>query len=317
MALGAFRRNGITALGLALGIAAGRIGYPAAALTRLMLAGLRQPLWRSPVTLGLEAEDVVFGASDGVILRGWFLHRAGDTGQPAPAIVFVHGWPWNRLGNRAGQTLLPDRDVDFLNLAQALGQAGFHTLLFDLRNHGQSDAAMPVTFGVHEARDFIGAVSWLRRRRDVDSARIGAIGFSMGANTLIYGIPRSQPIRAAVAVQPTTPTVFAPRLTQSIIGPAGPAMVQLAEPLYRALGGPPLAQINLVRAAEHLRETKMLYIQGSGDQWGTVADVQAIAWATPNALPLVIHPSTERFGGYLYADEHRERVVSFFEEHLR
>lgn len=312
-----FRRNGTAALGLGLGMAAGRVGYPAAHLTRMMLNGMRQPLWRSPAALGLEADDVVFGASDGVILRGWFIHRAADDGAPAPAVVFVHGWPWNRLGNRAGSSLLPDRDVDFLGLAQALSQAGFHTLLFDLRNHGQSGAARPVTFGVHEARDFIGAVQLLRRRPEVDGERIGAIGFSMGANTLIYGIPRSQPIRAAVAVQPTSPSVFAPRLTRAVIGPAGPALLGLAEPLYRALGGPPFAQIDLVRAAEHMRQTKMLYVQGSGDQWGTLADVQAIARATPNALPLVTHPSAERFGGYLYATEQPGRVVSFFEEYLR
>lgn len=317
MSSSTIRRNGAAALGLALGLAAGRVGYPAAALTRMMISGMRQPIWREPAALGLAAEEVVFGTDDDVVLRGWFIRRAADDGRPAPAIVFVHGWPWNRLGNQAGRSLLPDRTIDFLGLAAALSQAGFHTLLFDLRNHGQSDAAWPVTFGVHEARDFMAAVALLRRRPDVDRDRIGAIGFSMGANTLIYGIPRSQPIRAAVAVQPTTPTVFAPRLARQLLGPAGPALLRLAEPVYRAFGGPALAQIDLVRAAEHLRDTRMLYIQGSGDQWGTVADAQAIAWATPSALPLVIHPSAERFGGYLYVNERQDRIVDFFGEHLR
>ena len=316
MDVAGLRRNGATALGLLLGVAAGRIGYPAAALSKMMFAGLRQPLWRSPSALGLDAEEVVFGASDGVILRGWFIARAGAGPAPAPAVVVVHGWPWNRQGNQAGLTLIPDQTIDFLPLAQALSAAGFHTLLFDLRNHGQSDSAPPVTFGVHEARDFIGAVAMLRRRRDVDPERIGAIGFSMGANTLIYGIPRSQPIRAAIAVQPTSPGVFAPRLARTVIGPAGPAMLRLVEPLYRAAGGPPLAQIDLVRAAEHLRETRMLYIQSTGDQLGTVADAQAIAWATPYALPLVLHPSAERFGGYLYVGEHASEITRFFSEHL-
>jgi len=316
MAGTSLHRNGATALGLALGVAAGRIGYPAASLTRMMFAGLRQPLWGRPEALGMAAEDVVFGASDGVILRGWFIPHTGDASAPAPTIVFVHGWPWNRMGNQAGQSLLPDRTIDFLPLVQALCAAGFHTLLFDLRNHGQSDSATPVTFGVHEARDFIGAVEFLRRRPDVDPRRIGAIGFSMGANTLIYGIPRSQPVRAAIAVQPTSPLVFAPRLARAVIGPAGPALLGLVEPLYRAVGGPPLAQIDLVRAAEHLGETRMLYIQGTGDQLGTVADAQAIAWATPNALPLVRHPSVERFGGYLYVHEHAGQIVRFFNDFL-
>jgi uncharacterized protein len=196
-------------------------------------------------------------------------------------------------------------------------QAGFHVLLFDLRNHGQSDANWPVTFGVREARDFVGAVAMLRKRPDVDRGRIGAIGYSMGGNTIIYGIPRCQPIRAAIAVQPTSGTVFAPNLARQLLGPAGPLLAKLAEPLHGAFGAPPLAQVDPTRAAPHLGETRMLYIQGNGDQWGSLADVQAIADATPNALPLVVAPSSERFGGYRYINEHPDEVVRFFEENLR
>src|SRR5262245_53105813 len=285
MPLQTLRNRASFALGLALGIAAGRIGYPAATLTRLMITGARQPLWRTPADADLHADDAVFPSDDGVTLRGWFIHRADDDGPPAPAIVFVHGWPWNRLGNLAGQTVLPDRMVSFLEATQALARAGFHVLLFDLRNHGQSDAAWPVTFGIHEARDFVGAVAMLRKRPDVDRQRIGAIGYSMGGNTIIYGIPRCQPIRAAIAVQPTSGTVFAPNLARTQLGPAGPLLAKLAEPLHGAFGAPPLAQVAPAHAAAHLGETRMLYIQGSGDLWGSLADVQAIADATPNALP--------------------------------
>src|SRR5215212_8301380 len=203
MAWSNFRNRSLFAVGLGLGIIAGRIGYPAASLTRLMISGARQPLWRSLASIGLSAEEVVFPSDDGVTLRGWFIHRAEDDGTPAPAIIFVHGWPWNRLGNLAGQSLLPDRVVDFLEPARALALAGFHVLLFDLRNHGQSDSAWPVSFGVLEARDFVGAVAMLRKRADVDRGRVGAIGYSMGGNTVLYGVPRCQPIRAAIAVQPT------------------------------------------------------------------------------------------------------------------
>nr|MDQ2998409.1 alpha/beta fold hydrolase [Chloroflexota bacterium] len=262
MVWSSIRNRGVFAVGLGLGIIAGRIGYPAAILTRLMITGARQPLWRTPASVGLDAEEVVFPSDDGVTLRGWFIHRAEDDGTPAPAIIFVHGWPWNRLGNLAGQSLLPDRNVDFLEPARALAQAGFHVLLFDLRNHGQSDAAWPVTFGVHEARDFVGAVALLRKRPDVDRGRLGAIGYSMGGNTIIYGIPRCQPFRAAIAVQPTSGSVFALNLARQLFGRAGPLLTKLAAPLHGAFGAPALNQITPARAATHLGETRMLYIQG-------------------------------------------------------
>ena len=61
----------------------------------------------------------------------------------------------------------------------------------------------------------------------------------------------------------------------------------------------------------------MLYIQGSGDRWGGLADVQAMVDATPNTLPLVVAPSQERFGGYHYVNEHVDEIVAFFEASLR
>lgn len=304
-------------LGLGLGLAAGRIGYRAAHLTRLMIVGWRRPPWRRPDDAGLPFEDVAFSSNDGVTLRGWFIPRAGDDGRPAPAVVFVHGWPWCRSGNLAGGTLIPDRTVDFLGPAGALHAAGFHVLLFDLRNHGASDAAPPVTFGVDESRDFAGAVAFLRGRPEVDAAQIGAIGYSMGANTLLYGIPSCQPIRAAVAVQPVRVATFARSASRDLLGPLGPALLALAGPLHRALGAPPLAAIDPTPLAAHLGETALLYIQGDGDPWGSLDDVRAMAARTPNARPLVVAPSSDRYGGYLYVGEHQEEIVEFFRQHLQ
>ena len=93
-------------------------------------------------------------------------------------------------------------------------------------------------------------------------------------------------------------------------------LAKLAEPLHGAFGAPSLAQIAPACAAIHLAETRTLYIQGNGDQWGSLADVQAIADATPNALPLVVAPSIERFGGYRYVNQHLDEIVRFFEEGL-
>ena len=80
-------------------------------MTKLMLNGRRAPLTRTPADVGLEFEDVEFSSTDGVELKGWFIPGAPA---PGPVVVFVHGWMWNRLGNVAGQTPVPDRDVDFL-----------------------------------------------------------------------------------------------------------------------------------------------------------------------------------------------------------
>ncbi len=303
-------------LGLGLGIAAGRVGYPAAALTRLTIMGGRQPLWRTPHDIGLIAEEVSFVSGDGVLLRGWFLPRAADDGAPAPAVLFLHGWPWNRLGNLAGTSIIPDRTVSLLEPAAALHQAGFHVLLFDLRNHGESGAALPVTYGPYEARDMAGAVAYLRGRPEVDGQRLGVIGYSMGANALIYGVPACQPIRAAVAVQPVRVSTFAAGFSRELLGGLGPALFAALPPIYRLLGAPPPQSVDPAAVAHLLSDTAVLYIQGDRDPWGSLADVQAMAAATPRALPLVAAPAADRFGGYLYVNAHLPEIVRFFTEQL-
>lgn len=303
-------------VGLGAGVAVGPTAYRATEALRLMIFSVRQPLWRYPADLNLHAEDVTFPSQDGVMLRGWFIHRTNDDSSPAPAIVFIHGWPWNRCGNRAGATILPDRTVDFLEPAAAFSRAGFHVLLFDLRNHGLSDARIPVTFGINEARDVIGAVAMLRARQDVDGERIGLIGYSMGANAALRAAPDCAPIRSIVAVQPTSAPVFAPNTARDVLGPAGPALIQMGGLIHRAFGAPPFSAIAPASWVHRLRDTDVLYIQGAGDRWGSLADVEAMAANTPRARPVVAAPSNERYGGYLYVAEHIDEIIAFFRETL-
>jgi hypothetical protein len=74
-------------------------------LTKLMIVGQRQPLLRTPAVVGLDFEEVEFHSTDGVTLRGWFIPHGGDG--PGPAVVFVHGWLWNRHGNTPGHVPSP------------------------------------------------------------------------------------------------------------------------------------------------------------------------------------------------------------------
>src|SRR4051812_8041632 len=191
------------------------------ALTKLMLVGRRAPLDRTPETVGLSYEEARFEATDGVPISGWFI-PSGAEGR-SPAVVFLHGWLWNRLGNVEGQVPVPDKSVDFLPATKGLHDAGYHVLLIDLRNHGQSGRDLPITFGVNEARDYQGALQYLRGRPDVDVARIGAVGCSMGGNTALYGTPDSQPVKAILAIQPTRVANFNRNYARDELGPMGPA----------------------------------------------------------------------------------------------
>ncbi|GAA3625135.1 hypothetical protein GCM10022200_04330 [Microbacterium awajiense] len=283
------------------------------AFARVMVAGVRQPITRTPADVGLEYEDVVFPATDGVTLRGWFV-PAGT--EPGPTVLWVHGWPWNRTGNAVGNVPWADGDVDTLACSRALHDAGFHVMLFDLANHGTSARRLPLTYGVWESRDYAGAIGHLRSRPEVDPARIGAIGLSAGGSTILYGTPDAQPIRALLAIQPTTVGVFADNMARDAFGRLGTLLSRGLTVVYWALRAPlPYAHDPAVPAAS-LGDTVVQYVQGTGDQWGTMADVERMSRATPRSLGVVAYPSTERYSGYSYIDTHVDDVIAFFADHL-
>ncbi|MCI0399252.1 MAG: alpha/beta fold hydrolase [Chloroflexi bacterium] len=305
---------------LIAGVIAGIIAAVTAFFARFLLSPPRQRLWTTPAHLGMPYEDVQFPARDGLRLSGWFVPASNNTsGQPGPTLVMVHGWPWNRLGTAAAGLLhdVPGSSpVELLHLTHPLHHAGYHVLMFDLRNHGQSAGAPPITFGLQEANDLLGALDYLLTRQDVDHDRIGVIGFSMGANTILYALPHTGRFKAAIAVQPTSPAVFASRYAYYLLGPLSGVVIALVQFIYRASSGLNFSAIEPAFAAAGAGRTPILYIQGNGDQWGSPDNVTQIARATPNASGLLMVDTNGRFGGYQYAIDHPERLLAFFAEHL-
>ncbi|WES65427.1 alpha/beta fold hydrolase [Microbacter sp. GSS18] len=282
-------------------------------LARVQYSGVRQAITRTPAEVGLEYEDVAFPATDGVMLRGWFI-PADVT--PAPTVVWVHGWPWNRLGNVAGQVPWSDRDVDFLPCTRGLHDGGFNVLMFDLANHGESDARPPLTYGEWESRDVAGAMAFLRAREEVVSDRIGAIGTSAGGSTVLYGTAAVQPIGALLVVQPTTVRVFRDNLARDLLGGIGPVFARTLSVLYWLRGAPSPGKHDPAVPARDLGDTVVQYVQGTGDQWGTMADVERMEAATPRSLGIIAYPSEERYGGYQYINTHTDDVVEFFRRYV-
>lgn len=283
-------------------------------LTKLMVIGARLPITRTPEEAGLAFEKVAFTASDGVQLQGWFVPAEGEG--PKPTVVWVHGWLWNRMGNVGGRVPFTDRDVDFLPPTKALHDAGYSVLMFDLANHGESGRRLPIDFGATESRDFVGAVSYLRRRADVDPLRIGAIGTSMGGNAVLIGMPDALPIKAALLVQPTRPYKFSEGFAADVMGKMGSATLPMVDVMYGAMRAKRPKTIDPGKSARLLTDSTLKYVQGTGDPWGSMDIVQGFVDVSPHALPLLKYPSTGRYEGYRYVTEQADEVAAFFTEYL-
>jgi dienelactone hydrolase len=289
----------------------------AAWFTRLTVFPPRQRLRRSPSDVGIRFEDVTFQARDGVRLSGWVLHPRSVSERSAPAVVMVHGWPWNRHGT-AGRQLhdLPKaQPVDLLPLAATLCEAGYVVLMFDLRNHGVSEASRPMSMGWMESQDVAAAAELLAARSDVDASRIGSIGFSLGGNAVLYALLVSERLKAAIAVQPMTANVFAAGFGRDLLGPLWPLVDPLSRFFYRVGGGFQFEFIDPVLIAPGIA-VPVLYVQGTGDRWGSVVNVAAMAAASPGAVPPLFPETADRYGGYHWVLDHAPVVVDFFDRQL-
>lgn len=142
---------------------------------------IRQHLIYTPSDVGVtQWEDVIFNSTDGLQLSGWFIPP--DSKNRA-AIIFVHGLGANRQA--------------FLDQAAMLNTHGYGALLIDLRNHGKSQGTI-TTLGYLEVEDIRGAVQYLLTRSEVDPQRIGLMGHSMGAGTVIRAAARIPEVRFVI-----------------------------------------------------------------------------------------------------------------------
>lgn len=136
----------------------------------------------TPWELGVPWEDVSFptrGAAHEV--RGWWLP------QPTTERVIIAC-----AGYRGTKS-------DLLGISTQLWKAGNSVLLIDFYGHGM-ERGVPITLAFREVNDFLGAVDYAAAR--APTARIGTIGFSMGAAVVIQGAARDPRVQVVVADSP-------------------------------------------------------------------------------------------------------------------
>lgn len=147
-------------------------------------------LWLAPEHAGLAAERTVsLRTADGVTLAAtWY--EPGN--RPAPAVILVH-----MLGGSR-------RDWD--GLGSRLAADGIGALAIDLRGHGSSER-VPMPGAPPEYLAMVADVEAARRylstRADVQHARIGVAGASLGANLAALAGAGDPAIRSLALLSPS------------------------------------------------------------------------------------------------------------------
>ncbi len=163
------------------------IAVPAAAATTLLLVvpvavgilEIHKPRERLDAKPSAAYETVSFESTDGLRLAGWY--RPSRNGA---AVLLVHGGGGDRSG--------------VMDQARLLDRHGYGVLVYDARGRGQSEGE-PNGWGWGWERDAAGAMDFLHTRSDIEPGRIGALGLSSGADTVIDIAATRDDVAAAVA----------------------------------------------------------------------------------------------------------------------
>ena len=225
--------------------------------------------------------------------EGWFF--PGRRG--APTILLCHGYQSSR--------------GELLTLVSALQDHQYNAFVFDFAGHGKSEGI--TTFGFREVAELRAAIDMLAQRTDVDPARFGVWGYTLGAYAALSEAENDRRVRALVLDSVYDRPEQMVKVQVEKTGLAGfPLMIRSAQISFRWLnlgfrGEPPLSR-NLPKVAG----VPKLFIQAADNpELGEMT--RQIFLRAPEPREQVILPHSD-FVSMGDSDRHdyENRIVSFF-----
>jgi uncharacterized protein len=252
-------------------------------------------------------EEVTFPSRDPAItISGWFIRADQAT---APVVIVVHG---HTSCKRHDEALLP---------AGMLHRNGFAVLLIDLRDHGDS------TFedgryagGTEEYRDVLGAWDWLQSEKAVPAERIGLLGVSLGAATVL--IAAGEEPRVAATWEDSSYADIEVAIRAELVREHYPTILEPAGILMaRLLSGDDLASLSPIGAVRKIGARPLFITHGTADARVSVAyahDLEAARLAAGGSVESwIVEGAGHREAMALHPDEYEDRLVDFFDRTIR
>jgi alpha/beta superfamily hydrolase len=288
----------------------------------IILYPARRPVTRSPREYGMEYRDIDFTSTDGLTIKGWLI--PGDSDR---IIVITHPGSFNRHGLPVrGQGFPPmaKKDIELLTTAKALHQEGYWVLMFDFRNHGESDRSPNggiTGVGLNEYQDVLGALEYIRKSDELKDKKVGFVSFCQGANSTIIAMSKSKEhfktVRCCVAVQPVSVNVFTRSYVRDTYTPVSALLLMpFVNKLCQWRGGYPLEKISPLASATDIC-VPVLYVQARTDPWTELNDIEGFYNATPEPKEfLMLEEKMTRFDTYNYFGSHPEKILEFLDKYF-
>ena len=251
----------------------------------------------TPWEFQADCEEVDLVTADGISFGAWFFRQPGS-----PQTIVISG---GHKGQRQGS----------LGVAVALWRKGFNVLLYSYRAMPGSERA-PITFGIKEVLELQAVIAFARTR--IKSARIGLLGFSMGAVVSLLGAAGEPGVEALVLDSPFSDLrqLLRERVRRTLLLPGAP-LVWLAGLLLRWRAGCDLADCSPIHVLSALEPRPLFFIHGGADELIPISHTRALYDGYRGPREIWIVQGAPHTGAY-FADRalYVERVAGFFARHL-
>ncbi len=271
------------------------------------------PVFNSPRDIGAHYRDVTFKCKDGVKLSGWLLDGSTDK-----VIIFSH---YGIQSCRSGYTTQGKsrfgryhKDINYLDMAQHLINAGYSVLMYDLRNHGNSQMGTNpwITGGTEEYKDVLAAVQFISEHKKYHNASIGLLSYCMGTNATTNafgkGLKNNPKIKAYISVQPITNAIFLKGLGLPNF------LIKSTNRFHIKRGGTDL-YASCMPNVKNINVPTMV-VQSKGDAWADFDWVQEYYNNIKTEKEMYwLEPTTNRLDGYDWFGHTPKRMLDFFNKY--
>jgi len=251
----------------------------------------------TPFEFQADYEEVELLTADKVNFGAWLFRQPGS-----PQTVIVSG---GHKGQRQGS----------LGISAALWRKGFNVILYSYRGMPGSDRA-PITFGIKEVLELQAVIAFARKR--ISNARIGLLGFSMGAVVSLLGAAGEPGVQALVLDSPFSDLrmLLIENVRRTSKLPGSP-FVWLADCMLWLRTKSWMSECSPREVLSSLEPRPLFFIHGGADEITSVNHSRRLYDAYRGPREIWIVQGAPHTGAY-FADRplYVERVAGFFARHL-
>jgi fermentation-respiration switch protein FrsA (DUF1100 family) len=251
----------------------------------------------TPFEFQADYEEVELVTADGVNFGAWHFRQPGS-----PQTVIVSG---GHKGQRQGS----------LGISAALWRKGFNVILYSYRGMPGSDRA-PITFGIKEVLELQATIAFARKR--IPNAKIGLLGYSMGAVVSMLGAAGEPGVQALVLDSPFSDlrASLIENVRRASKLPGSP-FVWLAAVMFFMRTRNRISECSPRDVLSALEPRPLFFIHGGADDITSVNHSRRLYDAYRGPREIWIVQGAPHTGAY-FADRplYVERVAGFFARHL-